>query len=153
MSADGTDVEPAKTWVTQEEHDQATADIAAAEALLSQAGDDLSGMVETSDVSEAAAALANFDPQPGTKQDKGDDKKDDKGDADKGGEKTDGSSTSDSADTSAQTAKPAAKKSKVGTPSTGDVTAAAPAALLAASGMGALLAAARRHGHGRNRQD
>ena len=164
VSADGTDVEAAKTWVIQEEYDQATAAIDAAEALLAQAGDDLSGMVETSDVSEAAAALANFDPQPGTKQDKGDDKKDDKGDKgdssddkggektdgeksdDKDGEKTDGSSTSDSADTSAQTAKPAAKKSKVGTPSTGDVTAAAPAALLAASGIGALLAAARRRG-------
>ena len=165
VSADGTDVEAAKTWVTQEEYDQATADIAAAEALLAQAGDDLSGMAETGDVNEAAAALANFNPQPGTKQDKDDkgdkddDKKGDKGDKgddkkdDKGGEKTDGSSTSDNADTSAQTTKLAAKKPKAGTPSTGDATAAAPAALLAASGMGALLGAARRHGHGRNRQD
>ena len=149
VSADGTDVEAAKTWVTQEEYDQATADIAAAEALLAQAGDDLSGMVETSDVSEAAAALANFDPQPGTKQDKGDDKKDDKGDGsdDKGGEKTDDSSTSDNADASTHTA----KSSKAGIPSTGDASAAAPAALLAVSGAGALLAAARRRS--RNRQD
>ena len=149
VSADGTDVDPAKTWVTQEEYDQATASIAAAEALLARAGDDLSGMVETSDVSEAAAALANFDPQPGTKQDKGDDKKDDKGDGsdDKGGEKTDDSSTSDNADASTHTA----KSSKAGIPSTGDASAAAPAALLAVSGAGTLLAAARRRS--RNRQD
>ncbi len=164
ISADGTDVDPAKTWVAQEEYDQAAADIEAAEALLAQAGDDLSGMVESGDASATAAALANFDPQPGTKQDKGDDKKDDKkddkgddkGDSsdDKGGEKTDGdktdgSSAGDDADAPAQTAKPAAKKSKVGTPSTGDATSAAPAALLAASGAGALLAARRR---ARNRQ-
>jgi len=163
ISADGTDVEAAKTWVTQEEYDQAAADIAVGEALLAQAGDDLSGMVETSDVSEAAASLANFDPRPGTKQDEGDGEKDDKGDADKGDadkgdgpddkgdDKTDSSPTSDNADASAQTVKPAAQKSKVGAPSTGDANAAAPAALLAASGAGALLAAARRRA--RNRQD
>ena len=142
VSDDGADVDAAKTWVTQEEYDQAAADIQAAEALLAQAGDDLSGMAEADDVSEAAAALANFEPQPGTKQD---DKKDSDED-DKKGEKTDGEKTDDNADASDQTAKPAAaKKSKVGPPSTGDVTAAAPAALLAASGAGALLAARRRN--------
>ena len=143
VSADGTDVEAAKTWVTQEEYDQATADIAAAEALLSQAGDDLSGMVEAGDVSEAAAALANFDPQPGTKKsESGDD----------GNEKANGSSAADNPDASGQNAKPAANKHKAGTPSTGDMSIAAPAALLAASGAGALLAAACRH-HRRRSQD
>ena len=142
VSADGTDVEAAKTWVTQEEYDQATADIAAAEALLSQAGDDLSGMVETGDVSEAAAALANFDPQPGAKKsESGDD----------GNEKANGSSAADNPVASGQNAKPAAKH-KAGTPSTGDMRIAAPAALLAASGAGALLAAACRH-HRRRSQD
>ncbi len=141
VSVDGTDVDPAKTWLTQEEYDQAAADIQAAEALLVLAGDDLSGAVEADEVSGAAAALANFEAHSGTKQEDKKDSDEDNSD----GEKTGDSSTGDNTDTSNQTAKPAtAKKSKVGTPKTGDATAAAPAALLAASGLGVLLAAARR---------
>ena len=163
VSADGSDVDPADEWVTQAERDALAAAIAQAQATLDLAGDfevRLAGTTPDSATVTAAtesvsAAAASFSPKPGTKQDKGDDKKDDKGDDKKddsadgdktNGDNPDGSSTSDSADTSAQTAKPAAKKSKVGTPSTCDVTAAAPAALLAASGIGALLAAARRRG-------
>ncbi len=141
VSADGTDVDPDKTWVTQEEYDQAVASIAAAEALLAQAGDNLSGMVESGEASEAAAALANFDPQPGTKQDKGDDKKDEKAD----GEKADDSGAADNSGASDQNAKSAANKHKAGTPSTGDMSIAVPASLLTVAGACALLAAACRH--------
>ena len=135
VSADGTDVDPAKTWVTQEEYGQVVASITAAEALLAQAGDDLSGAVDASEVSEAAAALANFDPQPGTKQDGSGEKGNDEGEA-----------------AAANPVEPAAYTGSCsGTPSTGDMTPVAPAALLAAFGLSALFAAVCRCG--RNRQD
>ena len=125
VSADGTDVYPSKTWVAQEEYDQVVAGIATAEALLVQAGDDSSGTVDASEVSGAAAALANFDPRPGTKQDSSGEKDHDEGGA-----------------IAANPVEPAAYTGSCsGTPSTGDTTPAVPAALLAAFGLSVLFAA------------
>ena len=145
VSADGSDVDPADEWVTQEDYDALAAAIAQAQATLDLAGNfevRLAGTTPDSNTVNAAAkavsgAAAAFSPKPGTKTaDGSDDRRDDEADADK--------TNGDNADASAQTTRPAAQEAESALPSTGDATTAAPVAFLAAFGA-ALLAAVHRH--------
>ncbi len=131
VSADGSDVDPDATWVTQEAHDALAAAIAQAQATLDLAGDfetKLAGTTPSSaTVNEAADALASasasFSPKAGTKTPE---------------KKSDSTPTPEQKTEQATT-----KKSKVGTPKTGDDT-ALPLWLAPLAALAALLAKALR---------
>ncbi len=100
ISADGSEVDPADTWVTQAQYDAAAKAIERADALLAQAGDDLTGLVDASEVAEVEESLAAFEPLPGTKQNgsgdggQDDEKKNDGNEAESNGKAASGDNSS-----------------------------------------------------------
>ena len=136
VSADGSDVDPADTWVTQAERDALAAAIAQAQATLDLAGDfevRLAGTTPDSATVNAAtesvsAAAASFSPKPGTKQ------------AEQKPDVTPAPEQKPEQD-SEQLAAQAAAKPQVGTPKTGDDS-VAPLWLALVAALAALLAKA-----------
>lgn len=133
ISADGTDVEPSKTWLTQQEHDSLAAAIASARELLERAGsyesETTTNTPTQGEVDDALSALDTSVIKPGTKgQDGGSDENpDDKGDS----EKDDPEGDADKGD-----GKPL--------PQTGDPSALAPLACAAMAGLASLARGIRR---------
>ncbi len=132
VSSDGTDVDPADTWVTQGQYDAALAAVEHAEALVAQGGDDASGLVDADEVSEAIESLSSFSPQPGTKKDDG--KKDDGSDGEDGDSSKDdsdkdgsdkGDSGKDGSDSKADDSSPVDTDKPATIPATGDTVSAA----------------------------
>ena len=129
VSSDGTDVEPSKTWLTQQEHDSLAAAIASARELLERAGSyESETTTSTPTADEVDAALSALDTsviKPGTKgQDGGSDEDPD----DQGGSEKDGGSKGDG--------KPL--------PQTGDPSALVPLACAAMAGLASLAHSVRR---------